>query len=227
MDECSRARRTASPVRHPGGVTAVEPELVEEVVVVGGRDLVIARPAEPESLLDDEAFAREEFLPYWAELWPSARVLARRVGVLALRGARVLELGCGLGLPSLAAALAGGRVLATDWSPDAIAFAARNARANGLRVETAVAAWREPDALVARGPWDLVLGSDVLYEPRNGDQLEALLPRVLAPRGRVWLADPRRPAAVYFHERMEPRWSFRTELDPGPPPVELHELRPR
>jgi predicted nicotinamide N-methyase len=202
-------------------------DTVQDRVVVGPHELRLRRPRSAEDLIDEDAYARDERLPYWAELWPSARVLARRVGVVALRGARVLELGCGLGLPSLAAALAGGRVLATDWSPDAIAFAARNARANGLRVETAVAAWREPDALVARGPWDLVLGSDVLYEPRNGDQLEALLPRVLAPRGRVWLADPRRPAAVYFHERMEPRWSFRTELDRGPPPVELHELRRR
>jgi predicted nicotinamide N-methyase len=201
-------------------------EVVEEVVVVAGRDLVLVRPAEPEAMLDTEAFEREELMPYWAELWPSARVLARRVGALALRGARVLELGCGLGLPSLAAALAGGRVLATDWSPDAVAFAARNARANGLAIDTAVAAWREPDALVARGPWDLVLGSDVLYELRNGEQFEALLPRLLAPRGRAWIADPRRPAAVPFLERVQARWSVRTELDAGPPAVELHELRP-
>jgi predicted nicotinamide N-methyase len=210
-------------------VGAPEPEIevVEEVVVIAGRDLVLARPADAEALLDEGAFERDEFLPYWAELWPSALALARRVGALALHGARVLELGCGLGLPSLAAALAGGRVLASDWSPAAVAFAARNAHANGLRIDTAVAAWHEPDALVARGPWDLVLGSDVLYELRNGEFLGAALPSLLAPRGRVWLADPRRPAAVPFLEGMAAAWSVRTEVDPGPPPVELHELRRR
>jgi predicted nicotinamide N-methyase len=206
---------------------APEPEIVEEVVMVGGRDLVLARPADAEALLDEQAFGRDEFLPYWAELWPSARVLAQRVGALALRGARVLELGCGLGLPSLAAALAGGRVLASDWSPEAVAFAARNARANGLAIEIAVAAWREPEALVARGPWDLVLGSDVLYELRNGEFLGAALPRLVAPNGRAWLADPRRPAAEPFLEQMAATWSIGTKVDAGPPPVELHELRRR
>jgi predicted nicotinamide N-methyase len=213
-------------MRHPAGMDALEGEVVEEIVVVAGHDLVLERPVDPEALLDEEVFERDdEYLPYWAELWPSARVLARRVGALALHGARVLELGCGLGLPSLAAALAGGRVLATDWSPDAVVFAGRNARRNGLQIETAIAAWSDPAELVDRGPWDLVLGSDVLYELRNGERLGAALPRLLAPRGRAWLADPRRPAAVPFLEGMARTWSIRTELDPGPPPVELHELR--
>jgi predicted nicotinamide N-methyase len=214
-------------VRHAGGVRALDADAVEEVVVVGGHDLVLVRPPEPEALLDERAFERDEFIPYWAELWPSARALARRVGVLALRGARVLELGCGLGLPSLAAALAGGRVLATDWSPDAVAFAAANACRNGLAVDTAVASWADPEPLVARGPWDLVLASDVLYERRNGELLAPLLPRLLARGGRVWLADPRRAAAAPFVERVGDTWSVRTGLDPGPPPVELHELRRR
>jgi predicted nicotinamide N-methyase len=192
-----------------------------------GGPLTLMQPADAAELPDDGPVEWAPLVPYSTVLWRSGMALARELDGIELRGRRVVELGCGLGVPSLAAALAGGRVLATDWSPDAIAFAARNARANDLRIETAVAAWSEPDALVARGPWDLVLGSDVLYEPRNGEQLEELLPRVLAPRGRVWLADPRRPAAVYFRERAEARWSFRTELDPGPPPVELHELRPR
>jgi predicted nicotinamide N-methyase len=205
-------------------VPAPGPDVVEEVVVVGGRDLVLVRPPNAEALLDEEAFEREEYLPYWAELWPSARALARRVGVLALHRARVLELGCGLALPSLAAALAGGRVLATDWSPDALAFAATNARRNELEIETALASWAEPEPLVARGPWDLVLASDVLYERRNGELLAPLLPRLLAAQGRVWLADPRRAAAAPFLQGLDAAWSLRTELDPGPPPVELHEM---
>src|SRR3954471_15503389 len=106
--------------------TSVE-DVVEEVVPLYRRDLAVLRPRDAESLLDEHAFEHEEFLPYWAELWPSALALARVVGVRALRGARTLELGCGLGVPSLAAAAAGGRVLATDWAPDAIAMAERNA----------------------------------------------------------------------------------------------------
>ena len=90
--------------------------------------------------------------------------LAHDVLVRSLRGAPTLELGCGLGLPSIAAALAGGRVLATDWSPDAVRATAANAERNGVDVETLECSWAEPDALVERAPWPLVLASDVLYE---------------------------------------------------------------
>ena len=118
----------------PGMLCGLD-DLVEEVVGIGGHDLCLLRPRDAEALLSEEAFEHEEFLPYWAELWPSALALARAVGARALHGARTLELGCGLGLPSLAAALAGGRVLATDWAPDAITMTARNAERNGLKVE--------------------------------------------------------------------------------------------
>src|SRR3954465_4259995 len=146
-------------------------DLVEEVVAIAGHDLALLRPRDTEALLDEEAFEHDEFLPYWAELWPSALALARTVGARALHGARTLELGCGLGLPSLAAALAGGRVLATDWSPESVRMTARNAARNDLRVETLRCSWTAPEPLLERGPWDLVLASDVLYEARNGEAL--------------------------------------------------------
>ena len=59
-------------------------------------------------------------MPYWAELWPSGLALADYVATLDLAGRRVLELGCGLALPSFAAALGGADVLATDWAPEAL-----------------------------------------------------------------------------------------------------------
>lgn len=180
-------------------------DLVEEVVGIAGHDLALLRPRDPDSLLSQEAYERDEFLPYWAELWPSALALARMVAARALRGARVLELGCGLGLPSLAAALAGGRVLATDWSPDAVAMTARNAERNGLSIDTLVCSWVTPEPLLERGPWDLVLASDVLYEARNREALAPLLPRLLAPHGAVWLADPGRPDAEPFLAGLEKR----------------------
>src|SRR4051794_19415431 len=82
------------------------PDLVEDVIPLAGRDIAVLRPRNPESLLDEHAFEHEEFLPYWADLWPSALALARALAPRALRGARTLELGCGVGLPSIAAALA-------------------------------------------------------------------------------------------------------------------------
>ena len=121
-------------------------DLVEESVPLRGAALQVLRPRDAEALLDERAFEHEEFLPYWAELWPSGVALARRVAARALKGARVLELGCGLGLPSLAAALAGGRVLATDWSPQAIELLRDNAERNDAALELEIADWAHPEA---------------------------------------------------------------------------------
>lgn len=197
-------------------------DLVEEVVPIGGRDLRLLRPRDSEALLDEEAFEREEFLPYWAELWPSAVALARAVAARSLRGARTLELGCGLGLPSIAAALAGGRVLATDWSAEAIAMTTRNAERNGAALETLVCSWTEPEPLLARAPWDLVLASDVLYEARNGDVLLELLPRLGAE---VWLADPGRPPAAPFLDAARRDWEISSRPAPELANGALHRLR--
>jgi len=174
-------------------------DLVEETVEIGAHALSLLRPRQADALIDEEAFEREEFLPYWAELWNSGLALAAEVAARELRGRRVLELGCGLGVPSLTAALGGAEILATDWSPTAIALLEENARRNGVRLEVAIVAWAHPDALVARAPWDLVLAADVLYERRNVDELLALLPRLEARE--ILVADPGRPHAKGFFER--------------------------
>jgi predicted nicotinamide N-methyase len=198
-------------------------DLVEESVPLRGTALDVLRPRDAEALLDDRAFEHEEFLPYWAELWPSGVALARRVAARALRGARVLELGCGLGLPSLAAALAGGRVLATDWSPQAIELLEGNAERNGAALETAVVNWAHPPrpaALLEPAPWDLVLGADLLYERRNVAPLLDLLPRLLGARGELWLADPGRAPAEEF------LGAFDRLAEDADGPVTVYRLRP-
>ena len=181
--------------------------LVEETVDVGGLRLSILRPHEAEELLSEEAFEHEEFLPYWAELWPSGVALAGVVGSRDVGGLRVLELGCGLALPSIVAALAGARVLATDWSEEALEVAAANAARNEAELETALVSWADPATLVGAGPWDLVLGADLLYEQRNVDQLLDLLPRLDAE---VLLAEPGRPPARRFFELARERFRIAT-----------------
>ncbi len=196
-------------------------DLVEEVVGIGGRDLCLLRPRDAEALLTEDAFEHEEFLPYWAELWPSGVALARRVAGRALKGARVLELGCGLGLPSLAAALAGGRVLATDWSPQAIELLRENAERNDTDVELGIVDWAQPAAILERAPWDLVLGADLLYERRNVEPLVQLVPELLGQRGELWLADPGRAPAADFLA------GFERLAEDADGPVTVYRLRPR
>ena len=167
---------------------------IEETVELAGRSLTLLRPPSADELIDEAAFAVDEFLPYWAELWPSGAALAAHVGRRDLRGRRVLELGAGLGLPSLAAALRGADVLATDWAEDAVALLQANAERNGVALRVEVARWDDP-ARFGSG-WDLVLAADVLYEARNADQLLALLPRLEARE--IVLAEPGRPFAKDF-----------------------------
>jgi predicted nicotinamide N-methyase len=201
-----------------------EADLVEEVVPVRGWDFVVSRPRDADALLSEaeEQFDVDEFLPYWAELWSSGRALADVVLGRALRGARVLELGCGLALPSFAAAAAGGRVVASDWSPSALSLVSANAARNGLEVATMELDWFSPPSEV--GWFDLVLASDVLYEQRNGFALLDLLPRL----GReVWLADPGRvPAGRFFADAVRD-WEVRSDTHPAVPNGGVYRLRRR
>jgi predicted nicotinamide N-methyase len=153
--------------------------------------------------------------------------LAWEVCVRSLRGARTLELGCGLALPSIAAARAGGRVTATDWSQEAVELAAANAERNGASVQAEVQSWAEPEALVERAPWDLVLAADVLYERASVGLLLELLPRLVGARGEVWLADPGRKSAEEFIERADRIFERRSIRSAKQPRVHVHRLRLR
>ena len=195
--------------------------------MLAGRDLGVLRPRDSESLIDEHAFEHEEFLPYWAELWPSGLALARRVAVRALHGARTLELGCGLGLPSLAAALAGGRVLATDWSPQAVELLRDNAARNDIALDVERADWAAPEPLLERAPWDLVLGADLLYERRNAELLLPLLPRLIGPSSELWLADPGRPPAGPFLDEAAAAFEVESRTDALLPQGGVHRLRLR
>src|SRR5439155_1362983 len=110
---------------------------IREQVIVEDQTFTIVRPDESDRLLDHpavrSAFAADDYLPYWADLWPAARMLAKAV----LRetwqpGLEALEVGCGLGLPGIAALSRGLRVIFSDYDATALRFAASDARLNGF-----------------------------------------------------------------------------------------------
>jgi predicted nicotinamide N-methyase len=200
--------------------------VIADRIALPGGEVELMRPPDAEALLSEEAFEHEEFLPYWAELWASAVALAHDVSLRSLRGAPTLELGCGLGLPSIAAARAGARVLATDWSPDAVRATAANAERNGVDVETLECSWAEPAPLLDRAPWPLVLASDVLYERRNVELLLGLLPRLVDESSLVLLADPGRvPAERFLAAAPEHGWTVRSVASPRAGRVLIHRIR--
>jgi predicted nicotinamide N-methyase len=168
-----------------------------ETVTVGAHTVELIRPRSAEELISEDDFARDERLPYWAALWPSAQLLAARVVEERGDGRSLLELGCGLGLVTIAAMRAGFAVLATDYYDDALRFTRANTwRALGREPETRPVDWRElPGDL---GTFDRVVAADVLYERPYGELVADVLARTLAPDGLALVADPGRVAVEAF-----------------------------
>lgn len=163
-------------------------------------------PASPEELIDVSDFNVDERLPYWADLWPSARALAASLLELNELPRRAIELGCGVGLPSLALRSRGVGVLATDWYDEALAFAELNAERSGLGpLETMALDWRRIPA-IARGRFDLAVAADVLYEERNVPLVAHALDVLLGPSGEALIADPGRSYLAAFLEEAGRKW---------------------
>ena len=166
--------------------------------------------------------------PYWAIPWPSGQALAKAVAAHPPpRGARVLELGCGLGIPSIAAAKAGATVLATDGSPDAAVFAAHNLALNDCEGDVLPADWREAADELSGREWDLILAADVLYLRENVDSLLRLLPKLMGPETEVLIADPGRSGADEFLPAAKKIWDVQSERDADDDRVRIHRLRSR
>ena len=170
---------------------------VSSILHVADLELSLLHPASAEDLIDEDEFARDERLPYWADIWPSARILAAHVARLNGRGRSLLELGCGAGLVATAAALAGFRICATDYYEDALRFTELNvAEHTGAMPQTRLVDWRKlPRDL---GRFDLVVGSDVLYERAYGGLVARAIDIALTRGGEAVIADPGRIAAEEF-----------------------------
>ena len=168
-------------------------DLAARDVTVAGRRLSVLVPRSADEILDRNLDAGDTVPPYWADLWPSARALATHLLERDdLAGRRVLELGCGVGLPSVAALLAGAEVTASDAEPVAVRIAARNARRCARRrLQTMVVDVAQPPrALLELPPFDLVIAADVLYRADLGDAFAELLPRIVAPAGEALVVHP-------------------------------------
>lgn len=182
------------------------------VETVGGHSLTIDGIANFEDACTDlanrgpEVHANYQNLcPMFGVTWPAARGLCRRLSTTSLRNRSVLELGCGLALPSLIAARMGARVIATDQHPDTEAFLQRNMRNNGisaLRYETFDWHGTLPTGVGERR-FDHVIGSDVLYTIEMPDILARAYERFIGPKGTGWLTDPGRPWLTEFIQACE------------------------
>jgi len=167
--------------------------------VVGERTYQILKPANPDDLIREEDFVKDERLPYWADIWPSSLILAAKLLELDGHGRTALELGCGAGLCTIAATAAGFDVLSTDYYEDALDFTRANTFTNlGAETRTMLFDWRHPPADLGR--YDLVFASDVLYELEYAKLLPQILRRTMSVDGYGLIGDPGRVAAPTFVE---------------------------
>jgi len=206
-------------------------ELAHTELYVGHRRFDLLRPRSIDELISEEDFEIDERLPYWADCWPSSRVLAEHIATLPGPGRHLLELGCGIGLVSVAAAAGGFNVLATDYHAEALEFTAANAARYALaNVDTRLVDWRKlPDDL---GTFDVVVASDVLYERPQAALVASALGRTIAAGGVGLVSDPGRRTAEGFHEecakqRLSARCILRLPTtDAGTQlTVSIHEIR--
>jgi predicted nicotinamide N-methyase len=180
--------------------------ILRETVLIEGRAYLIDHPGEADRLIEVPAvnagLAREEYIPYWAELWPASRMLAKAIlHEPWAPGTTALEVGCGLGLPGIVALSMGLNVTFSDYDACALRFAADNARLNGYDYfRTLQLDWRSPaDDLHV----PVILASDLVYELRNVAPIVAFVKKVLLPGGVCLLTDQDRVPSHALREILQ------------------------
>lgn len=219
----------------PEGLMDVPGGWTEREWTIEGETFRLILPASPDAFLDDEevhaAFDRDEYMPYWAYLWPaSLKMVATILRTKWQAGTEVLELGAGIGLVGLAGLARGMKVTFSDYESKAVDLALFNAhRAGYTQAAGMVLDWR---AIPARQfPW--LWGCELLYEDRNHEPLLELTRTMLLPGGTAWFVDGGRAKAERFCKLL-PSFGltcriFDEELRPLPAPrvgqYQLFEVR--
>lgn len=189
-----------------------------ETLRLGGLDYRIRSLLDRQQFFDPDGAAERAGIssaswPLFGLVWPSARILAGLAQVLPVAGRRVLEIGCGLGLASLVMRRRGADITASDLHPLAAAFMAENLRLNHLRaIDFRTGNWSAGDATLGR--FDLIVGSDVLYERGLPGLLAGFIDRHSGPAVEVIIVDPDRGNRPAFNREMA-RLGYRHEAVPA------------
>lgn len=187
---------------------------------IGGLDFEVEALENLEQTIDDlfimlektgNPSLLEELCPYFGQVWPSARALGDYLESAQLERSgptSVLEVGCGLALPSLylARTVKYSKIAASDFHPEVSAFLSRNLELNGIP-KTKLAYfdldWKKDAATLEK--FHVVIGSDILYEKQHPAEVADALVRLVRSKGRIIVADPARPYLQLFVDEMKAR----------------------
>lgn len=185
---------------------------LERIAITGADDLVIRSLLDRQQFSDPLGAAAAQGIssaawPMFGLLWPSGAQLAARMAVHpVVIGARVLEIGCGLALASLVGHRRGNDMTASDCHPLTAGFLLENLRLNALppmKYRRGHWGMRETGADGdVRGVYDLIIGSDLLYERDAKGLLAAFIARHASPAAEVWIVDPDRGNRAAFNRQM-------------------------
>jgi len=177
-----------------------------ETMKLGGQNYRIRSLLDRQQFFDPDGSAERAGVssaswPLFGLVWPSSRILAGAIQTFAIAGKRILEIGCGLALSSLVMRRRGADITASDCHPLAAAFLVENLRLNQLApIRFQTGSWADNDP--ALGKFDLIIGSDVLYERDQPDILSRFIDRHSSPEVEILIVDPDRCNRARFNRDM-------------------------
>ncbi len=156
--------------------------------------------ADPQGLAEQAGISSASW-SLFGQLWPAGQVLANAMAVIPIAGRRILEIGCGLGLSSLVLQRRDADITASDHHPLAASFLQHNADLNSLKCPIYVdLSWKNPHATL--GKFDLIIGSDIMYERDHAQMLSQLIERHANPAAEIITTDPGRGVSAAFSRAM-------------------------
>jgi 2-polyprenyl-3-methyl-5-hydroxy-6-metoxy-1,4-benzoquinol methylase len=172
-------------------------------VTINGQTLRLFTPASIDRFINPDDVM--DNFPLWAKIWEASGVLAGHLAGMAPDPTKtMLEIGCGLGMVGITAAMAGHRITMTELNPDALNFARANALANDCpQIAIERLDWNAPQL---DGRYDTIVGSEIVYKAEDIHGLDALFDRYLNPGGTIMLAEGVRRTGVDFWDRMRDRY---------------------
>ena len=207
---------------------ALQENIFWDEVTICDRSFKIQRVRDIDKLIDsisEEEFKKDERLPYWADLWPSAIALSEYLveNHEIFTGKKIIELGCGLGLVGITATSVGGKVLFTDYDPHALSFTQSNFKRNFNRpASVQLLDWRNPGDPQS---FDIILAADVIYEKRWLEPIFHVLDNKLSLSGIAYIADPDRTVGRKIFSMIDSKdWRRQSMLKPTLVYDKLHNI---